>query len=795
MIIKTILNNSALISSDSNQNDIVLIGKGISFGKHPGDEVDESKIERVFKHDDAIVEAAKQDYHNQILKESQETGKPVPMIELNRHFKAPDICPIQKPSDVADTVAIYVLGREAGEGEDRRYSKGDYLLTDEEFKQISNMTDYYEKSIVLLNTSGVVEVAPLVALEGINAIVNVGQLGSETGHIVADMLTGKSTPSGKLTATWAKVYADYPSEATYGSTDGNLDDEYYTEGIFIGYRYFDLFGVEPLYPFGHGLSYTSFSHQALSVRQEGNKVVINCLVENTGQQFAGKETVQLYLAKPETAYNRTKHRLIAFGKTILLTPGQSQQLDVSFSIENLAVYDDINQAWVIEKGTYYLSVGTSISDINRVAALHVDKDVIVKDTVAVLDEVEFDELSAPIYDYSKEEKAVETLFLDTSHVQRQALKKQEKIQFTTEKSHVIRIEDVQAGQATLLELVSQLTISEMAQLCVGVEDPNAKSFVGIASAEIPGAAGDTTSALEESRGVGHVIFADGPVGLRLTPQFSVESDGTLKNIYLGLQDTADQDGTTYYQICTALPMATSLASTWNTELMKVYAEIVRLEMEEFGVDFWLAPAMNLHRNPLCGRNFEYYSEDPLISGLFAASFTQQIQFTGQQSVVVKHFVANNQEDNRLFNNSVLSETTLRELYLKGFEIAVKESKPLGMMASYNLVNGIHVANHRSLLQDILRDEFGFQGLVITDWLATQDVKIFFGIEETKYPESSSKECITAGTDIQMPGCEQNILDIIEAAEDSPEFLYELQVRSHNILSVILALKSDSPLSV
>lgn len=204
MIIKTILNNSALISSDSNQNDIVLIGKGISFGKHPGDEVDESKIERVFKHDDAIVEAAKQDYHNQILKESQETGKPVPMIELNRHFKAPDICPIQKPSDVADTVAIYVLGREAGEGEDRRYSKGDYLLTDEEFKQISNMTDYYEKSIVLLNTSGVVEVAPLVALEGINAIVNVGQLGSETGHIVADMLTGKSTPSGKLTATWPK---------------------------------------------------------------------------------------------------------------------------------------------------------------------------------------------------------------------------------------------------------------------------------------------------------------------------------------------------------------------------------------------------------------------------------------------------------------------------------------------------------------------------------------------------------------------------------------------------------------
>lgn len=361
----------------------------------------------------------------------------------------------------------------------------------------------------------------------------------------------------------------------------------------------------------------------------------------------------------------------------------------------------------------------------------------------------------------------------------------------TEKEQTVTLQDVVAGQATLEDLVTQLTPPELAGLVVGSARGGfgSTSVIGVASTACPGAAGETTSTLLESRGVQNLVLADGPAGLRLSRSFVADSQG---NIIPGLGDSAfgnlgellgivppprPADAVDHYQYCTAIPIATMLAQTWDPALMEEAGDIVGGEMEDFGVTLWLAPGMNIQRNPLCGRNFEYYSEDPLLSGLCAAADTRGVQRHPGCGTTIKHFALNNQEDNRNHNNAHCTERALREIYLKGFEIAVRTAQPLALMSSYNLVNGIHSANNRELLTDILRDEWGFAGLVMTDW-GTTDASTGF-----KYGSSATAGCVLAGNDLTMPGSQQDVDAILDALKAGTLPLAALQQCARRVLAL------------
>ena len=362
----------------------------------------------------------------------------------------------------------------------------------------------------------------------------------------------------------------------------------------------------------------------------------------------------------------------------------------------------------------------------------------------------------------------------------------------TDKTEPITLEDVVSGKATLDELTAQLTIHELAALAVGAERGGlgSVSTVGAASGSVPGAAGDTTMEMADSRGITNLVLADGPAGLRLSKSFVTDGQGNVipglgessfGNLFemLGVPSAVRPDGAVdHYQYCTAIPIATMLAQTWDAAAIEQAGDIVGGEMEELGVDLWLAPGMNIHRNPLCGRNFEYYSEDPLLSGFCAAADTRGVQRHPGRGTTIKHFALNNQEDNRTHNNSHCSERALREIYLKGFEIAVKEAQPLALMTSYNLLNGIHTANHKELLTDILRCEWGFRGLVMTDWGTTTPGEGF------KYGSSDAAACVKAGNDLTMPGSQQDV-DAVVNAVGKALTLSELQACARRVLELVL----------
>lgn len=365
--------------------------------------------------------------------------------------------------------------------------------------------------------------------------------------------------------------------------------------------------------------------------------------------------------------------------------------------------------------------------------------------------------------------------------------------------------DVREGRATVEELTAQLTIPEMAQLCVGTArgGMGGESVIGAASTLCPGAAGDTTSCMIADRDIRNMVLADGPAGLRLSRSFMADADGnvipgTTDSPMPGMELLMDKlpkpeipaDAVTYYQYCTAIPIATLLAQTWDVEAIEEAGDIVGEEMKELGVTLWLAPGMNIHRNPLCGRNFEYYSEDPLVSGMCAAADTRGVQKHAGVGTTIKHFAFNNQEDNRMHTNAHIGERAIREIYLKGFEIAVKTAQPMSIMTSYNLINGTHTANSYDLLTRAAREEWGFRGIIMTDWGTTGRMQIL-GKETQKYGSSGAAGCIKAGNDLIMPGSAEDVEEIIASVDapvgtvECPLTRGELQACAKRILHTIL----------
>lgn len=726
-------------SGDVNEREKVSIFQGM---KNAGYEVtNEEWIESY----DKIYEKARQDWKNDIVTRSGGNGGDV-MNFFNTYSTTPFIMPtgdpIKKPAEgeKADT-AIYVLSRVAGEGADRNAAAGDYYLKEDEHQMLADLCAYYKDVIVVVNAGGQVDLSFMDEFENIKALLVIVQPGMEGGNAFADVISGKVNPSGKLVDSWAYKYEDYPSAATFSHNNGNVEKEFYEEGIYVGYRYFDTFGIPVRYGFGYRLSYTTFSVDGCTVaKTENHGIKITADVKNTGN-MAGKEVVQVYASLPGGGLEKEAHRLTAYAKTELLQPGQKQTVTLEVPAERLVSYDEKSAAWILEKGFYGISVGNSLENAELVGGMQLDESVALEKAKNLFaKKEELNELAQQDGKTSQRE-ADQKILAAEKHLPVVEMKAAD-----FETKEIVYKKNRELADEKAMEFVNTLSVEELIDLAAGDPGKAQGGNLGAAGISVPGSAGETHRCAIE-KGLASIVLADGPAGLRLMKYYHVNEGKIVSMPFefsleggLFYDGPTDLPGERYYQYCTAIPVGTMLAQTWNTTLIQKIGAMIGKEMEYFGVTLWLAPGMNIHRNPLCGRNFEYYSEDPYVAGTMAAAMTDGVQSNYGCGTTIKHFACNNQEDNRMGSDSILSERVVRELYLKGFEIAVKESQPLSIMTSYNLINGVHAANNHDLCTDVARNEWGFQGAIMTDWTTTE-------VDES----CTASGCMRAGNDLVMPG--------------------------------------------
>ena len=641
---------------------------------------------------------------------------------------------------------IYVLSRTSGEGADRRDAPGDYYLTAAENDELTTLCAWGKPVVVLLNVGGVIDLSFLDTLP-IAGLVLMGQAGCDSGRAAADILSGAVNPSGRLTDSWAYRYEDYPSSRDFSFRNGNLKEEYYTDGLYVGYRYFDAFGVRPRYPFGYGLSYTRFEQQAEALILSEREVSLTVRVRNAGGA-AGRQVVQLYAACPAAEQPKEFKRLIAFGKTGLLAPGAEEVLTLRFDIAALASYRPGYAAWFLERGDYVLLLAENAAECTAVGKLTLGETANICQVSNICDQVDaLKEIEPPA-----ENRAAWDAYLAEISRGVPSVALDQSISLPEPRMAAAAPSD-QARQ-----ILARLTEDEKIRLCVGAPSAMSGEAIGEAGNAVPGAAGETVSVPE--KGLPAMVLADGPAGLRMQKCYEIDPAtglihrlgrfSSLLNRFFGVMEY-HAGYERRYQFATAIPVGTLLAQSFDPAMLERVGGLIADEMRRFGVTVWLAPGMNIHRNPLCGRNFEYFSEDPLVSGLMAAAITRGVQRKPGACVTIKHFACNNQEDNRMGVSAVISERALREIYLKGFEIAVKTSQPLSIMTSYNRVNGVHTANSYDLCTKVARQEWGFGGFIMTDWTTTNSGH-----------GSSAAKCVLAGNDLVMPGRDADRREIRQA---------------------------------
>ena len=642
---------------------------------------------------------------------------------------------IKEEDLVKADAAMYVIARQAGEGDDRKNEKGDYLLCDLEKTNIDLLARTYMKVIVVINSGGVIDISGIA--DEVQAIIYIGQPGEEGGNALGEIVSGKVTPSGKLTDTWGKTYADYPT-AAYRQNE-KLEEDYH-EGIYVGYRYFEAKGTAPLYPFGYGLSYTTFKIAYESVKVDGSVVTLKADVENTGKRD-GKEIAQLYLARPNKKLPGEKKFLVAYKKTGLLKPGDKEEIELTFDLSKVGAYDEKTSRFFLEEGSYGLYLGDDVLSSKAVAVLHLKDEIITEiASKSCAKKRDFEDLAIltaqdgfeglPVFEVEKFEAVTHSYDYPLPKV-----------------------------GPTVQRYLDTLSDPDLARLAMG-GGYFSKHFI-----RVPGSCGNTTSLLLK-KGIPPIVMSDGPAGINLIQSGAVTRGGMTRYIG-GLPEqwqwgwlkkwapklkflyATDKD-IKIYQYCTAWPNATLQAMSWNDDLLVEIGKAVGSEMRAMGVTLWLAPALNIHRDPLCGRNFEYYSEDPLISGNMAAAITKGVQSVGGVGVTIKHFACNNRENNRMEVSSNLSERALREIYLRGFRIAI-EARPWALMSSYNRINGIYAADNSDLLIKILRNEWGYEGLVMSDW---------DGADRSKY-----ESVLRNGNNMIMPGRKEVYQKLLAAIKD------------------------------
>lgn len=838
-------------------------------------------------------ELARQAWKRQILDECGGTtdGQLFFDTYTSHAFEMPEGRPIED-TDVQDAkTAVYVISRVAGEGSDRYLAKGDYYLTDHELEDIRVLATLVEKIVIVINAGAPIDLTVLEAMPEVKAILFMGQAGEEGGNACARILLGFVNPSAKLTATWARRYMDYPGAMEFSDVRAQLDEDNaygaasscdgravagnvsdggemagtdgasqgkkaaaetidrdallarsrYEEGIYVGYRYFDSFGVAPRYHFGHGLSYTSFVLTAEAPRAAADGLYIPVTVENTGNPYAGKEVVQVYAACPQPAVisgedgvkaaasgetaetlagdagnggagvkasaqakveAKEYKRLVAFRKTRLLAPGEQETMTLHVDGRALASfrtdYDAAHGAWVIEAGRYAIFVGSSSEEsrlqLAGVVEVAEEKVLEIVPHICPVKDADFHECAAPVESLRRKTQA----WSDTWATMKQAAQQGKRIAGLCGKLGWTQAlgETVWApGEDPVFRnaqddldrmahaIASALEVKDLIPLLMGEFDMHA-SALGSAGQRVPGTAGETSRSLEELLHVPGISMADGPAGLRLSRSYLVERatgeklstgiEANFENGFFASEPAEPEKYERWYQFTTAWPVGTNLAQTWNEELLGAVGRATGIEMEEFHVAWWLAPGMNIQRNPLNGRNFEYYSEDPLLSGKMAAAITKGVQTLPGVGTTVKHFACNNQENNRMGVDAVVSERALREIYLRGFEIAIKESQPMCIMTSYNEINGVHSANNADLCTEIARREWHFQGVIMTDWATTLD----FG-------GADAAGCVAAGNDLIMPGATSDLENIEQAYAEGR--LSEADIRScaERVLNIVL----------
>ncbi len=701
----------------------------------------------------------------------------------------------------ADT-AIYVLTRNSGEGADRTPGEGDYYFTGSEKKQIRTLAEHYPKFILILNVCAPVEGEFLKSC-GAGAILSMGMTGAVGGQAVADVLCGKAEPSGHLTDTWAYRYTDYSTANSFGLLSGTKDDVWYEEGLFVGYRYFDSFDITPAYEFGYGLGYTSFALAVTSVSADEEKTELTVKVTNTGAQYSGKETVQVYVSAPKGSLDKPFQVLAAFAKTKHLAPGESERIRISMRTEEFASYSEELAAWCLEPGDYLIRVGTSSRRTFVAAKLCLDVVAVVKKHRNLFadpegrPEITCRQAVSYHAPGEKEEAAAAPVFrLNAAKFAVNEMNYPEpEIMEDHHSGELITAEMVRKGQRTVEELVAQLTPEELVKFCTGIG--KSLDTFWMDEYRVPGAAAQTTDCALETRDIRDAACSDGPAGLHVTPEFVVYNDGTIQELpesggFFRREFNHSRDSEIaehHYQYCTAFPAASTLAQSWDTAVLSACGEMYGQEMKEVGIQIALKPSMNIHRDPLGGRNFEYYSEDPLVAGMMAAADIRAIQQYPGIGSTIKHFAVNSQEWNRFHSCAHVSERAIREIYLKGFEIAVRTAQPMCIMTSYNLLNGVHTANSKDLLTYVCRDEWGYQGMIMTDWFTTLSGVDVFAVSDKSSPARHGLTvphlCMYAGNDIIMPGSDEDRSEILAAMKDGMLSLADLQRCAANVIRTVL----------
>jgi len=665
--------------------------------------------------------------------------------------------------------AIVVIGRTAGEDKDNKVEEGSYLLTAEEMDMLQKVANGFDKVVVVLNVPNIIDMSFLEALEHgehIKGILYAWQGGMEGGNAVADVLTGKVPVQGKLADTIAYRITDYPSDKNHGNDDKNV----YQEDVYVGYRYFETFRREAVrYPFGFGLTYTSFSLEIgdsyTRVRNELPELVFECRVQNKGTKYSGREVVQIYVQGPQGTLGRPAKELIGFQKTKLLQVRETQEVEITIPLAALAVFDDSGASghpncYVVEKGDYIFHIGTSarhtkVATIDGKKLYHVEETYVVRSCEEALAPVEsFKRLKpgAVKSDGTYEEEYEDVPLRTISLKERIADRLPKEYEITGNRG--LTLQDVAEGTCTMEAFITQLTKEELATIVRGEGMCSIKVTPGTAAAF-----GGVSDRLL-SYGIPIGCCADGPSGIRM--------DGGHK--------------------ATQLPIGTLLACTWDPKMVEELFTMQGEEMVRNEIDTLLGPGINIHRHPLNGRNFEYFSEDPVLTGKMAAAIVRGIGTNGVHATI-KHFACNSQEHHRHMVEAVVSQRALREIYLKGFELAVREGNALSVMTSYNPINGHWAASNYDLNTTILRKEWGFAGMVMTDWWATMNDAILGG-------EASSKrtgDMIRSQNDIYMVvnnnGAELNGSDddTLEALREGRLTVGELQRSAMNICHLLMKM--------
>lgn len=628
---------------------------------------------------------------------------------------------IKGAANQSDT-AVITISRNSSEGSDRKAIKGDYYLTDQELSMIAWVSDAgFKNVVVVLNIPGIIDTSWIRQFPDISVLIS-WLPGMEGGNATADVLCGNVNPSGKLTDTFAGTYAMYPSANNFGRSNYFVN---YEEDIYIGYRYFETFdpGHDQInYCFGCGLSYTSFRLSHILVKQAGEEIHIKVTVKNTGD-MAGREVVQVYFSAPQGRLGKPARQLAGFQKTSVLNPGEDRKIQIQFPISDMASYDDNGKlrrsAYLLEAGHYTFYVGQSLLDADRRG---IQGTFYLKKTL-VTQQLTRQAGPAGLRKRLLADGSCELLEDSGAHRSRVAEKTVAGSPPPVSSSKIM-LQDA-AGTPSLMDpFLNQLSNDQLAALASGAEATVAGGTGGIGNLE--------------SFGIPNAQTADGPAGLRLS------------------------------QPATAWPVETLLAATWDPQLLEAVGRAIGSEAMNHAIDIWLGPGMNIHRDPLNGRNFEYWSEDPLISGKMGAAIIRGVQSKGILAEI-KHFAANNRETHRKESDSRLSERALREIYLRGFQIAIKEAHPMLLMSAYNRINGIRTSENRDLLTHILRKEWHFNGAVTTDWNNTAAI---------------CKE-ILAGNNVRMPANVKNTEHLMLALRHGRITRQDLVDNAKPILSMII----------